>query len=47
MIWTGSCWINLSWAKFEDKVEGGEEEVKEEGGGTKGQEREDGGREDG
>ena len=47
VIWTGSCWINLSWAKFEDKVEGGEEEVKEEGGGTKGQEREERGREDG
>lgn len=39
VIWTASCWINLSWAKFEDKVEEGEEEVKEEGGGTKGQER--------
>lgn len=40
-------WLVLNKFKFEDKVEGGEEEVKEEGGGTKGQEREEGGREDG
>lgn len=39
MVWTGSCWINLSWAKFEDKVEGGGEGEVEEGGGTKRQER--------